>query len=72
MSIDIKDSYLNTPMSCYKYICLELSNLPEDFLKQYSLTSKVTKDEYAYIEIRYGIHGLPQSGLLVQQLPEKD
>ena len=71
MTIDIKDFYLNTPMSRYEYMRLKLSDLPEDFVKQYNLNSKVTKDGYVYIEIRRGMYGLPQSGLLAQQLLEK-
>jgi hypothetical protein len=71
MTIDIKDFYLNTPMPRYEYMRLKLSDLPEDFVKQYNLNSKVTKDGYVYIEIRRGMYGLPQSGLLAQQLLEK-
>ena len=36
----------------YKYMRLKLSDLPEDFVKQYNLTSKVTKNEYVYVNIR--------------------
>ena len=71
MTIDIKDFYLNIPLSRYEYMRLKLSDLPKDFLKQYNLNSKVTKDGYVYIEIRRGMYGLPQSGLLAQQLLEK-
>ena len=71
MTIDIKDFYLNTPMSRYEYMRLKLSDLPEDFVKEYNLASKVTKDGYVYVEIRRGMYGLPQSGLLAQQLLEK-
>jgi len=59
-------------MSRYEYMCLKLRYLPKDFVEQYNLTSKVTKDGYVYIEIRRGMYGLPQSGLLAQQLLEKD
>ena len=71
ITIDIKDFYLNTPMSYCKYMQLKLSNLPNDFIKQYNIASKVTKDGYVYVEIRQGMYGLPQSGLLAQQLLEK-
>jgi hypothetical protein len=34
MTIDIKDFYLNTPMSRYEYMRLKLSNLPNDIVNQ--------------------------------------
>ena len=39
MMIDIKDFYLNTPMDPNKHMRLELSDLPEDFAKEYELAS---------------------------------
>ena len=71
MTIDIKDFYLNTPMARYEYMCLKLCDIPEEVTKQYNLATKVKNDGYVYIETRRGMYGLPQSGLLAQQLPEK-
>ena len=71
MSIDIKDFYLNTRMMRYEYKQLKLEDLPEDFTKEYKLRDKVTKDEYVYVKILKGMHGLPQSGILAQELLEK-
>ena len=71
MTIDIKDFYLNTPMKRFEYMRLKLSDLPEDFAQHYNLADKVTKDGYVYIEVRKGMYGLPQAGLLAQQLLEK-
>ena len=68
MTIDIKDFYLNTPMARYEYMRLKLCDIPEDLKKHYNLATKVKNDGYVYIEIRRGIYGLPQSGLLAQQL----
>ena len=39
--------------------------------KHYNLATKVKNDGYVYIEIRRGMYGLPQLGLLAQQLLEK-
>ena len=50
---------------------LKLSNLPEDFIKLYNLASKVDKNSFVYLEIRRGMYGLPQAGILAQQLLEK-
>ena len=71
MTIDIKDFYLNTPMARYEYMRLKLCDIPEDVARHYNLATKVKIDGYVYIEIRRGMYGLPQSGILSQQLLEK-
>ena len=71
MTIDIKDFYLNTPMTRYEYMRLKLSKLPPDFIEEYKLNNKATKDGYVYLEIRGGMYGLPQAGILAQELLEK-
>ena len=71
MTIDIKDFYLNTPMAQYKYMLLNLCDIPEDVSRHYNLATKVKNDRYVYIKIRCGMYGLPQSGILSQQLLEK-
>ena len=71
MTIDIKDFYLNTLMAQYEYMRLKLCSIPEEVIKHYDLTTKAKNDGYVYIEIRRGMYGLPQSGLLSQQLLEK-
>ena len=68
MTIDIKDFYLNTPMERFKYMKLKLSDLPKDFVTLYNLVSKVDKNGCVYLEIRRGMYGLPQAGILAQQL----
>ena len=44
MTIDIKYFYLNTPVPCFEYMRLKLTDLPNDFMQQYNLASKVTKE----------------------------
>jgi hypothetical protein len=70
MTIDIKNFYLNTPMLRYEYMRLKLSDLPEDVIDFYGLRDKVTQDGYVYVEVRKGMYGLPQAGLLAQELLE--
>ena len=62
------DFYLNAPMGQFEYTKLKLRDLPGDFVKLYNLASKVDKNGFVYLEIRRGMHGLPQAGLLAQQL----
>ena len=47
---------------------MKLSNLPKDFIKQYKLAAKTTKDGYVYIKICKGMYVLPQAGMLAQKL----
>ena len=52
MTINIKDFYLHTPMLRYKYMRLKSEDLPEDFIEEYKLRDKVTKDGYVYVKVR--------------------
>ena len=45
---------------------LKLSNLPENVVQQCNLEGKSTKDGYVHVEIRQGMYGLPQGGLIAQ------
>jgi hypothetical protein len=42
--------------------------MPEDVIKHYNLRDKATPNGYIYCEIRKGINGLPQAGIIAQQL----
>ena len=64
MTIDIKDFYLNTPMERYEYMRLKLCNIPEDVARHYKLATRVKSYGYVYIEIRRGMYGIPQLGIL--------
>ena len=55
-------------MERFKYMKLKLSDFPEDFFTLYNLVSKVDKNGFVYLEIRRGMYGLPQAGILAQQL----
>ncbi len=71
MTIDIKNFYLNTPMQRYEYIKLKLSDIPSEVIEEYNLRSIATDDDFVYVEIRAGMYGLPQAGLIAQELLEK-
>ena len=68
MMLDIKDFYLNTPMARYEYMRLHIADMPEDVIKHYNLHDKATPDGYVYCEIQKGMYGLPQAGIIAQQL----
>ena len=58
-------------MARYENMRLKLCNITEDVARHYNLETKVKSDGYVYIEIRRGMYGIPQLGLLAQQLLEK-
>ena len=71
MTIDISKFYLNTPLDRYKYMKMKFSNFPEEMVKLYNLKEKAMSDGYVYAEVRKGVYGLLQVGILAQQLLEK-
>ncbi len=70
MTIDIKDFYLNTPMARYEYMQLKLSDMPDDIIEHYNLRAITTADGFVYCKIWKGMYGLPQAGIIAQQLLE--
>jgi hypothetical protein len=64
MVADIKDFYLNMPMERYEYMRLPLSIIPNGLVQQYSLQTLATPDGWVYMEIRKGMYGLKQAGLI--------
>jgi hypothetical protein len=67
MSIDIKNFYLGTPMQRYEYMRMPINLFPTEIIEAYDLLPLVNNG-YMYIEIRRGMYGLPQAGILAQQL----
>ncbi|KAL7482841.1 LOW QUALITY PROTEIN: hypothetical protein ACHAW6_008505 [Cyclotella cf. meneghiniana] len=70
-TLDTKNFYLCTPSKCYKYVQMHLSDFPEDVIELYKLIELANKDGMVFVEIRRGMYGLPQAGLLAQELLKK-
>ena len=66
-TIDLKNFYLDTPMLDPEYVRIKLSDIPEEFIKEYDLIGR-DRDGWIYFEIRRGCYGLPQSGILANDL----
>ena len=71
MTADLSNFYLKTPLKRPEYIRLKLSDIPDEIIQQYGLRDKASKDGYVYMEVTKGMYGLPQAGLLANQLLEK-
>ena len=67
-SFDVKNFYLNTPMERYEYMKIPITQIPEEIINEYKLRNKVHTDWAVYIEIRKGMYGLPQAGMLANKL----
>ena len=70
MCIDIKNMYLATPMERHEYMRMPIDIIPEKIIKLYNLQNKI-HNGYVYMEIVRGMYGLPQAGILANQLLRK-
>ncbi len=66
-SIDLKNFYLNMPMPKPEYDHINILDILEDFTDEYKLTG-LDRDGWIYFEIRQGCYGLPQAGILANDL----
>jgi hypothetical protein len=69
--IDIKNFFLCTPMKRYKYMQFKLSDMLDDIFAYYHLCHIATPNWYVYCNIRQGMYGLPQVGIIAQELMVK-
>jgi hypothetical protein len=70
MMMDIKNFHMGTPLPQYKYMRILLSIFPDEIIDKYNLKA-LAIDGWVYIEIRKGVYGLKQAGLLTNQLLQK-
>jgi hypothetical protein len=68
MTMDIKDFYLNTPITRYEYMRLKILDMPDDVIEHYNLQAIATPDGFIYCEIQKGMYSLPQAGIIAQEL----
>ena len=70
-TIDISNFYLMTPLKRAEYICIHVRYIPDDIIKEYKLKLKTDTKSAVYIFANRGMYGLPNSGLLANELLEK-
>jgi hypothetical protein len=66
--IDIKKFYLNTPIEDPEYVRIKITDIPEEFILEYGLAGKDDINGWISFEIRRGCYGLPQAGILANNL----
>ncbi len=54
-----------------KYMQLKTSEIPKEIIEQYNLHELAEDDRYAYCKITKGMYGLPQAGIIAQELLEE-
>ncbi len=54
-----------------EYMRLRLDVISEEIIVAYNLCDIVTPNEWVYIAIHKGMYGLPQAGILANQLLER-
>jgi hypothetical protein len=64
--MDIKNYYFGTPLPRFEYMKMLISRFPEEIIQKYNLNA-LAVDGWVYIEIRKGVYGLKQTGLLANQ-----
>jgi hypothetical protein len=69
-TIDLKNFYLDTPMKDFEYVCIKISDIPAKFIDKYNLQGR-DRNGWIYFEIRRGCYGLPQLGILANDLLRK-
>jgi hypothetical protein len=67
MTMDSKNYYLGIPLPRFEYTKNLLSRFPEEIIQKNNLNA-LSVDGWVYIEIRKGMYGLKQAGLLANQL----
>jgi hypothetical protein len=70
MTGDLKDFYLGTPLDRFEYIRIPLSFIPQAIIDLYNLND-IAVDGYVWAEVRKGMYGLPQAGILANQLLQR-
>jgi len=70
MCLDIESFYLGTPMVRFKYMKIPIDVFPPATIAQYNLHQH-THNGFVYLEVRKAIYGLPQAGILANQLLRK-
>jgi hypothetical protein len=66
MMMDIKNYHLGNHLPRFEYMKILLSHFPEEIIQKYNLNA-LGADGWVCIEIREGMYGLKQAGLLANQ-----
>jgi hypothetical protein len=71
MTLDISNFYLMTPLKRPEYIRINIKDIPDEIVLEYKLKDIAMPNGSVHIVANRGMYGLPQSGLLANELLEK-
>ena len=71
MTLDISNFYLMTPLKRPEYLRVKLTDLPDEIISEYKLHKKVNSKGMVAVKVTKGMCGLPQAGLLANELLKK-
>ncbi|KAL7476915.1 hypothetical protein ACHAW6_002745 [Cyclotella cf. meneghiniana] len=71
MTMDISNFYLMTLLPRPEYLHLKLNDIPTEIIEEYHLQDIAEPDGTIYVLVCLGMYGLPQAGLLANELLEK-
>ena len=71
MTMDISNFYLMTPLKRPEYVRINIKDIPDEIIAEYKLKEKADANGSVYIVANRGMYGLPQAGLLANELLEK-
>jgi hypothetical protein len=66
-SIDLKNFYFDTPMPESEHISIKILDIPNELINKDKLAG-LDRDGWIYFKIRQGCYGLPQAGILANDL----
>ena len=66
LGLDVKNYYLGTPIEDYEYMFITITSILDEIITHYKLHDIVHNGK-VYMEIRRGMYGLPQAGILAEQ-----
>ena len=70
LTFDLKNFYLKTPLPTPRFMRMKLDILPEEIIVKYNLRA-IAHNGWVYFRIKRGMYGLPESGILANQLLKK-
>ncbi len=56
------------PMVDPEYVCIKITDISKEFILEYNLAGKEDHNGWIYFEILRGCYGLPQAGILANNL----
>ena len=71
-TLETKDFYLNSSLDKHEHLRLSCALFTQELIYFHHLNDRASENGYVYWEIRGGMHGLSQAGMLVHETLKKN